>query len=238
MATSLQQVLAGTNPPASRHFSRFAKDNYLEEGLLFWLDANDFALLFQKGDFHTKAKTMYDLYMGPTAKFQVNVSDAKKDQIKAVVDTPVESVRVERVRACGTRARVRACGARPSVRPSVRDDGHSSNARVKNACLNLAPRTPPPSHPPSTTFPPLALRETAPPPQVNIDNSLFAEAQKEVENFLQLDVWDRYVEWTKGDGKIGKVLARQSTSSVRSASPRARRLSAACLCSSLSPRAT
>jgi len=138
VAKSLQQVLQGTNPPASRHFARFAKDNYLEEGLLFWLDSNDFLLLFQKQDMHVKAKAMFELYMGPTAKYKVNTSDHVIAEIKAVVD-----------------------------------------AEVNDAVF---------------------------------DNQLFIKAQKETETFLELDVWDRYVEWSKGAGKIGKVLERSSTS--------------------------
>ena len=30
------QVLQGTNPAALAHFERFAQENFLEEGLLFW----------------------------------------------------------------------------------------------------------------------------------------------------------------------------------------------------------
>jgi len=139
VATSMRQVLDGTTPPASRHFVRFAKENYLEEGLLFWLDANDFLLLFAKNDMHIKAKEIYDTYMSETAKFRVNTSDHIIAGIKGIVNTPVE--------------------------------------------------------------------------EVIFDNQLFVPAQKEIETFLELDVWDRYVEWAKGPGKPGsKELERTSTS--------------------------
>ncbi|KAL1523325.1 hypothetical protein AB1Y20_018271 [Prymnesium parvum] len=129
VASSLKEVLSGTNLPAQRHFARFSKENYLEESLLFWLDVNDFTLLFQKSDLHSSAKRIYETYMGPMAKQKVNVSDAQCDEIKAIVETPVS--------------------------------------------------------------------------EVSINSQLFAKAQKEIETFLELDVWDRYVQWCEGDGKIG-----------------------------------
>ena len=50
VAESMSQVLSGINPPATRSFMRFARDELYEEALLFWLEANDYALLFQKMD--------------------------------------------------------------------------------------------------------------------------------------------------------------------------------------------
>ena len=60
---------------------RFARRQLCEEALLFWLEANDYALLFQKMDQISHAQAIYDTYMSPKAKFKVNVADAK---IKAV----------------------------------------------------------------------------------------------------------------------------------------------------------
>lgn len=81
VAESMSQVLSGINPPATRSFMRFARDELCEEALLFWLEANDYALLFQKMDQISHAQAIYDTYMSPKAKFKVNVADAK---IKAV----------------------------------------------------------------------------------------------------------------------------------------------------------
>ena len=43
--------------------------------------------------------------------------------------------------------------------------------------------------------------------QAKVDGSTLDRAQKEAENFLQLDVWSRYEEWAKGEGKVGKKTA-------------------------------
>jgi len=111
----------------------------LEEGLLFWLDANDYTLLFAKADLHTKAKAIFSTYMSDTAKYKVNISDAQVNEIKKIVESPLS--------------------------------------------------------------------------EVEIDGTLFVIAQEEVLKFLQLDVWERYVEWSKAAGKIGrKGLERTSTS--------------------------
>jgi len=138
VAESLGQVLKGTHPPASRHFSRFAAENFLDEALNFWLDVNDYNLMFQKQDMITKGNYIYDTYMSMTAKFKVNVSDSLVAECKRILDMPLE--------------------------------------------------------------------ETV------IDGGLFIKAQKEVEQFLQLDVFPRYQEWAHGDGKIGASIQRQSTS--------------------------
>ena len=44
-----------------------------------------------------------------------------------------------------------------------------------------------------------------------IDGALFLTAQREIESFLNNDVWGRYVDLSKGDGKIGAKLVRSST---------------------------
>jgi len=75
VAESIKQVLSGTNPPATRSFTRFTREQLCEEALLFWIEANDFALLFQPLDQQTRAQAIYDTYMGPKAKFKVSVSD-------------------------------------------------------------------------------------------------------------------------------------------------------------------
>ena len=139
VATSLEQVLGGTFGPASRHFGRFARETFLHEALHFWLDANDYALLFQKEDLLTRGTDIYDMYMSQDAKFPLNISDALVVDIKVTL----------------------------SQGPG---------------CLE-------------------------------INNTLFLNAQKEVEHFLRLDVWPRYLDWAVNDGKIGRhQTARECTS--------------------------
>ena len=75
VAESIKQVLSGTNPPATRSFTRFTRDQLCEEALLFWIEANDYALLFQPLDQMSRAQAIFDTYMGAKAKFKVSVSD-------------------------------------------------------------------------------------------------------------------------------------------------------------------
>ena len=37
-----------------------------------------------------------------------------------------------------------------------------------------------------------------------MDGTTLDRAQKETETFLELDVWSRYQEWARGEGKVGK----------------------------------
>ena len=61
-AESIKQVLAGTNPPATRSFTRFTRDQLCEEALLFWIEANDYALLFQPLDQLSRAQVHASLF--------------------------------------------------------------------------------------------------------------------------------------------------------------------------------
>ena len=74
-APDMKSVLSGTNPPATRSFTRFTREQLCEEALLFWIEANDFALLFQKLDLQSRAKAIYETYLSASAKYKVNVSD-------------------------------------------------------------------------------------------------------------------------------------------------------------------
>jgi len=85
-ATSLGVVLSGTKPAAVRSFTRFCQEQYCEEALLFWMEAHSFTLLFQQMDLDTNAKVIYENYMGPSAKYKVNVSGGEVDRIKGVMD--------------------------------------------------------------------------------------------------------------------------------------------------------
>jgi len=136
VGTSLEQVLKGTSEAVSRHFERFAREFFLEEGLVFWQEAEGYKLLFSKGDMHTKAKEIYDQFMSATSSCKVNVSDATIAHIHAVVTAPLD--------------------------------------------------------------------------QAEIDSNLFTKAQKEIETYLELDVWARYLEWAKTDGKIDDGASRGS----------------------------
>ena len=87
VAENLSQVLSGTNPPATRSFTRFCRHELCEEALLFWIEANDYALLFQKMDQLSRAQSIYDTYMSPMAKYKVNVADSSCKGIKAAIDS-------------------------------------------------------------------------------------------------------------------------------------------------------
>ena len=87
IADSMKTVLSGTSPAATRSFTRFAREQFCEESLLFWMEANDFALLFQPLDQLTRATSIYETYMGHTAKFKVNVSDAIVRGVDAAIKT-------------------------------------------------------------------------------------------------------------------------------------------------------
>jgi hypothetical protein len=82
-ADSMKVVLSGTNPPASRSFTRFAREQFCEEALLFWIEANDFALLFQQLDLQTRAQSIFDMYMSANAKYKVNCSDMMINEVAA-----------------------------------------------------------------------------------------------------------------------------------------------------------
>ena len=86
-AASVAELTSGVNPAATRSFMRFAKEQMCEEALLFWLEANDYALLFQPMDQQTRGQAIYDSYLGSKAKTKVNVSD----RIIADVCTALES---------------------------------------------------------------------------------------------------------------------------------------------------
>lgn len=59
-AESLQHVLNATHPAQTRSFTRFTQEQLCEEALLFWIEANDYSLLFQDKDLMTKAEAIYD----------------------------------------------------------------------------------------------------------------------------------------------------------------------------------
>lgn len=77
VAENLSQVLSGTNPPATRSFTRFCRHELCEEALLFWIEANDYSLLFTPMDQLSRAQSIFDTYMSPKAKYKVNVADSK-----------------------------------------------------------------------------------------------------------------------------------------------------------------
>ena len=59
----------------SRPLPHMSPPSFVPQGLLFWMEANDYALLFQPSDLVTKANEIYDVYMGPNAAVKVNVAD-------------------------------------------------------------------------------------------------------------------------------------------------------------------
>ena len=89
-AASVSEVTSGTNPAATRSFMRFAREQQCEETLLFWLEANDYALLFQPSDQQTRGQAIFDSYLGPTAKTKT-VSNATqvtpRQALKVVSET-------------------------------------------------------------------------------------------------------------------------------------------------------
>jgi len=84
-AESLKVVLMGTQPAATRSFSRFAREALCEEALLFWVEANDYALLFQPSDMLSRAAAIYETYMSPDAKYKVNLSDKIIESVDAAI---------------------------------------------------------------------------------------------------------------------------------------------------------
>jgi len=137
-AESLQMILTGTSPAAQRSFTRFVKEQLCEEALDFWLDTNEFALLFQQLDLDGKAETIYETYMGPSAKYKVNISDQTCRDVKKAID------------------------------------------------------------------------------EKGVENTLFLNAQKEVETFLELDVFPRYQDWME---EQKTAVGRPSASSVEASTP-------------------
>ena len=87
---------------------------------------------------YSRAGEMYATYLGPTAKWKINISDTLIAEIKAAIDAPLE--------------------------------------------------------------------------QAPLDNTLFVKSQKEIETFLELDVWARYQEWAAGPGAIGRWTAPEDSS--------------------------
>ena len=65
----------GNSLAFSRPLPHMSPPSFLPQGLLFWMEANDYALLFQPSDLVTKANEIYDVYMGPNAAVKVNVAD-------------------------------------------------------------------------------------------------------------------------------------------------------------------
>ena len=72
---TLMDILGGINPAGMRSFERYVRAHFCEEALLFWLEANDFQIRFDKTDLESRAKEIYKDYMGETAKARINTSD-------------------------------------------------------------------------------------------------------------------------------------------------------------------
>lgn len=85
-AQSIHQVTSGTNPGATRSFLRFAREQMCEESLLFWIEANDYGLLFMPSDRHMTANEIYTTFMGASASFKVGVKNSEVSRIKACID--------------------------------------------------------------------------------------------------------------------------------------------------------
>jgi len=85
-AESIKDVVSGTNPAATRHFTNFTRAEFCEEALLFWMECNDFALLFTPLDQQTRAQSIFDSYMGPKAKMKVNIADFYINAVKKAID--------------------------------------------------------------------------------------------------------------------------------------------------------
>jgi len=84
-AESLTNVLNGSHPKQARSFTRFSREQFCEEALLFWVDANNFSLLFQSVDLRNRAAAIFDTYMSAKAKARVNVPERMCTAVKAAL---------------------------------------------------------------------------------------------------------------------------------------------------------
>jgi len=86
VAESIGVVLAGTNAAASISFHQFARENYCEEALLFWLEANAFTLLLDGRDLKSRAGFIFQTFMRESAIHEINVSNALRALIRDRID--------------------------------------------------------------------------------------------------------------------------------------------------------
>ena len=162
-AESLTNVLNGSHPKQARSFTRFSREQFCEEALLFWVDANNFSCAC----FHPLAQPLAQPYAsghGPRARASARACALGGVDLGSLA---AGGVHVRRLLFQSVDLRNRAA--------AIFDTYMSAKAKAR---VNVPERM--------CTAVKAALSDG------RVSNDLFLNAQKEVELFLKNDVFPRY----------------------------------------------
>ena len=89
---SLADVLSLSNRKANASFFSFAREEFCEEAVSFWLEAKSFKLLFRQCDLDERAKRICDTYIDESAPSVVNLSGSVRDAIqRSIADNHISN---------------------------------------------------------------------------------------------------------------------------------------------------
>ena len=86
IAESIEVILAGTHLAASRSFNEFVREHFCEEALLFWLEANAFALLLDERDLASRSGFIYGSFLEADAPYSINISEPVRSTIQRRIE--------------------------------------------------------------------------------------------------------------------------------------------------------